>query len=151
MTVPPRLRPADVGDLPFILRQEREYIGTIEPEALPGWLSALDRNLELWISCLPHTLFCVDAHGQQLGFAMWLPDGGDAATLVSIQVLGSHRRQGLGRVLLDAFEQRVGDSGGLVVKLGVHRSNSARLLYQAAGYDNAGTDGDYLLFSKALR
>ena len=151
MIVPPRLRPADVGDLPFILRQEREYIETIEPDALPGWLAALDRNLELWISCLPHTLFCVDGDGQQLGFAMWLPGGGDAATLVSIQVLGTHRRQGLGRILLDAFEQRVGEGGGRTVKLGVHRSNPARLLYQAAGYDTSGIDGDYLLFSKVLR
>ena len=82
---------------------------TIEPAALPGWLAALDRNLELWISCLPHTVFCVDANGQPLGFAMWLPDG-DAATLVSIQVLGSHRRQGLGRLLLEAFEQRAGSA-----------------------------------------
>lgn len=83
--------------------------------------------------------------------SMTVPPCRDAATLVSIQILGSHRRQGLGRVLLDAFEQRVGESAGRVVKLGVHRNNPARLLYQAAGYDNAGTDGDYLLFSKALR
>ena len=119
---------------------------TIEPAALPGWLAALDRNLELWISCLPHTVFCVDADGQPLGFAMWLPDG-DAATLVSIQVLASHRRQGLGRVLLEAFEQRAGLGA---VKLGVHQSNPARLLYEAAGYDAAGRDGDYLLFGKTL-
>ncbi|MER2134486.1 MAG: GNAT family N-acetyltransferase [Arthrobacter sp.] len=147
MTVPPRLRPADVGDLPFILRQEREYIENLEPDALPGWLAALDRNLELWISCLPHTLFCVDADGQQLGFAMWRPDGDDAATLVSIQVLASHRRQGLGRLLLEAFEQRVSPG---VVKLGVHKSNPARMLYKAAGYDAAGGDGGYLLFGKTL-
>jgi len=146
MTAPARLRPAEVGDLPFIFRQERGYMETIEPAALPGWLAALDRNLELWISCLPHTVFCVDATGQPLGFAMWLPDG-DAATLVSIQVLASHRRQGLGRLLLKAFEERVSPGA---VNLGVHKSNPARMLYEAAGYDAAGRDGDYLLFGKTL-
>ena len=121
----------------------------IEPAALPGWLAALDRNLELWISCLPHTVFCVDTDGQPLGFAMWLPDG-DAATLVSIQVLASHRRRGLGRVLLEAFEQQAGLGGAGAVKLGVHGTNPARLLYEATGYDAEGRDGDYLLFGKAL-
>ena len=42
MTVPTRLRLAEVSDLPFILRQEREYMETIEPDALQGWLAALD-------------------------------------------------------------------------------------------------------------
>lgn len=149
MTDPARLRPAEVGDLPFIFRQERGYMETIEPEALPGWLAALDRNLELWISCLPHTVFCVDADGQPLGFAMWLP-GGDAATLVSIQVLASHRRQGLGRVLLEEFEQQASLGGAGAVKLGVHGTNPARLLYEATGYDAEGRDGDYLLFGKTL-
>ncbi|MBD7996370.1 GNAT family N-acetyltransferase [Arthrobacter sp. Sa2CUA1] len=149
MTPQTRLRPAEVNDLPFILRQEREYIESIEPAALQGWLAALDRNLALWIDCLPHTLFCVDADGQRLGFAMWLPDSG-TATLVSIQVLHSHRRQGLGRLLLEAFEQRTSLGGSSVAKLGVHQSNPARLLYQSAGYKTAGQDGDFLLFSKVL-
>ncbi|WAP50735.1 hypothetical protein OL239_11965 [Arthrobacter sp. ATA002] len=35
-----RLRPAEVSDLPFIFRQEREYIETIEPDARQGWLAA---------------------------------------------------------------------------------------------------------------
>lgn len=150
MTVPPRLRPAEASDLPFIFRQEREYIETIEPEALQGWLRALDRNLELWISCLPSTVFCVDEGGQPLGFAMWLRDG-EATTLVSIQVLNSHRRQGLGRFLLGAFEQQAGLGGAGHVKLGVHGSNPARLLYEAAGYEAVGEDGEYLLFSKSLK
>lgn len=149
MIAPTRLRPAGVNDLPFILRQERGYIETIEPAALQGWQAALDRNLALWIGCLRHTLFCVDANGQSLGFAMWRPDGG-TATLVSIQVLHSHRRQGLGKLLLEAFEQRASVGGAGVAKLGVHQSNPARLLYQGAGYNPAGQDGDYLLFSKSL-
>lgn len=81
---------------------------------------------------------------------MWSLDR-DAATLVSINVLGSRRRQGLGRLLLDAFEERVRPNGARVAELGVHRTNQARLLYQCAGYETTGQDGDYVLFSKALR
>ncbi|MCQ1996478.1 N-acetyltransferase [Arthrobacter sp. zg-Y1171] len=150
MTLPTRLRLAEVSDLPFIFRQEREYMETIEPDAHQGWLAALDLNLAFWIECLPSTLFCVDADGHPLGYAMWSLDG-DTATLVSINVLDSRRRQGLGRLLLDAFEQRVGSSGARVSELGVHRSNQARQLYQGAGYGTTGQDGEYVLFSKILR
>ncbi|MCC3274528.1 GNAT family N-acetyltransferase [Arthrobacter sp. zg-Y20] len=149
MTMPTRVRRAEVSDLPFILRQEREYMETIEPHALLGWMSVLDQNLELWIDCLPSTLFCLDAEGHPLGYVMGSLDG-DTATLVSISVLGSHRRQGLGRVLLDAFEQSAVPSGARVVELGVFRSNQAHLLYRAAGYEATGQDGEYVLFSKTL-
>lgn len=147
--MPTCLRPAEVSDLPFIFRQEREYIETIEPDAHQGWLAALDLNLAFWIDCLPRTLFCIDADGHPLGYAMWSLDG-DTATLVSISVLGGRRRQGLGRLLLDAFEQKVGPSGARVAELGVHRTNQARLLYQGAGYERTGHDGDYVLFRKIL-
>ena len=149
MTMPTRLRLAEVSDLSFILRQEREYMETVEPHALPGWLTVLDQNLELWIECLPHTFLCLDAEGHRLGYVMGSPDG-DTATLVSISVLASHRRRGLGRLLLNEFEQRVGASGVSVVELGVHRSNQAHRLYRAAGYKTTGHDGEYVLFCKTL-
>ena len=122
---------------------------TIEPDALQGWSTALDLNLQLWIDCLPSTLFCIDADGRPLGYVMWSLDG-DAATLISISVLGSHRRQGLGRLLLDAFEQELSARGGRVVEIGVHQSNQAHLLYRRAGYETTGQDADYMLFSKTL-
>ena len=150
MTMPTRLRPAEVSDLPFIFRREREYMETIEPAAHQGWLAALDLNLAFWIECLPHTLFCVDADGHPLGYAMWSLDDG-TATLVSINVLGSRRRQGLGRLLLDAFEQKVWPDGARVVELGVHRANQARLLYEGADYETTGRDGEYVLFRKVLK
>ncbi|MDM7989083.1 GNAT family N-acetyltransferase [Arthrobacter sp. zg-Y877] len=149
MTMPTRVRPAEVSDLPFILRQEREYMEIIEPDALLGWLTVLDQNLELWIDCLPSTMFCVDADGHRLGYVMWSLDG-DSATLVSISVIGSHRRQGLGRLLLDAFEQKASASGARTVELGVYRSNQAHLLYRGAGYEATGQDGEYVLFGKIL-
>ncbi|WP_146362258.1 hypothetical protein [Arthrobacter yangruifuii] len=88
MIEPTRLRLAEIGDLPFIFRQEREYIDTIEPDAYQGWQAALDLNLAFWIDCLHNTLFCIDADGHPLGYAMWSLDG-DTASLVSINVLGS--------------------------------------------------------------
>ncbi|MCC9204967.1 GNAT family N-acetyltransferase [Arthrobacter sp. zg-Y769] len=123
---------------------------TIEPDELQGWLAALDQNLALWIDCLPRTLFCLDADGHPVGYAMWSLDG-DTATLVSISVLGSRRRQGLGRLLLEAFEQQASPSGARVVELGVHRSNQADLLYRGTGYETTGQDGEYVLFSKTLK
>ena len=122
---------------------------TIEPDEVPGWMSAIEVNLADWIDYLPHTLFCVDEDGQPLGYAMWAVEG-DSATLVSIHVLESHRRHGLGRLLLDAFEQETSQRGARVAKLGVHRNNQARLLYEDATYEITGQDGDYVLFSKAL-
>lgn len=122
---------------------------TIEPHALLGWLTVLDQNLELWIQCLPSTLVWLDEEGHPLGYVMGSL-GGEKATLVSISVLGSHRRQGLGRLLLDAFEQSAGAGGARVVELGVYRSNQAHLLYRAAGYEATGQDAEYVLFSKTL-
>lgn len=145
----PRLRPAEVTDLPFILRQEREYIETIEPDAQQGWLAALDLNLADWIDSLPRTLFCIDPEGNPLGYAMWSVDG-DTATLVSINVLGSRRREGLGRFLLEGFEQRAATDGARVVELGVHHTNEARMLYEGAGYGSTGRDGEYVMFSRVL-
>ncbi|MCC3293624.1 GNAT family N-acetyltransferase [Arthrobacter sp. zg-Y411] len=149
MTMPTRVRRAEVSDLPFILRQEREYMETIEPHALLGWLTVLDQNLELWIDCLPHTFVGPDADGRPLGYVMGSLDG-DKATLVSISVLAGLRRQGLGRLLLEAFEQDAGSSGARVLEIGVYPGNQAHLLYRAAGYEATGQDGEYVLFSKTL-
>ena len=149
MTSSTRLRRAEVNDLPFIFGKELEYMETVEPDDLHAWMSAIEVNLADWIDYLPNTLFCVDEDGRPLGYAMWAVEG-ESATLVSIHVLDSHRRQGLGRLLLDAFEQETSQSGARVAKLGVHRNNQARLLYEDATYETTGQDGDYVLFSKAI-
>ncbi|MCC3269063.1 GNAT family N-acetyltransferase [Arthrobacter gengyunqii] len=149
MTTSTRLRPAEVKDLPFIFSKELEYMETIEPDEVPGWMSAIEVNLADWIDYLPNTLVCVDEDGQPLGYAMWAVEG-ESATLVSIHVSDSHRRHGLGRLLLAAFEQETSQRGARVAKLGVHRNNQARLLYEDATYEITGQDGDYVLFSKAL-
>jgi ribosomal protein S18 acetylase RimI-like enzyme len=147
------LRPARVEDLPAILRYERSYMKTTEPESAASWVEAIDKNLTLWIDCLPTTLMWeVPGSGDTdpAGFVMWLPEGA-SATLVSIQVGVQHRRAGLGSALLRAFEQQASSAGALVLKLGVHRQNPARALYERAGYVAAGRDGDYLLFERRPR
>jgi GNAT superfamily N-acetyltransferase len=144
------LRPARVEDLPAILRYERDYMDTIEPESTASWIEAIDKNLTLWIECLPTTLM-VELPGSgdtdPAGFVMWLAEGA-SATLVSIQVGVHHRRAGFGSALLRAFEQQASSEGALVLKLGVHRQNPARALYERAGYVAAGRDGDYVLFER---
>lgn len=95
MPVPTCLRPAEVSDLPFIFGKELEYMETIEPGGLQGWMSVIDRNLADWIDCLPHSLFCVYEDGRPLGYAMWTIDaaayettGEDGAYVLFRKALG---------------------------------------------------------------
>jgi [ribosomal protein S18]-alanine N-acetyltransferase len=146
----PVLRPARVEDLPAILRHERDYVRTVEPESAAGWGEAVDRNLALWIDCLPTTVVLElpgSGDPEPAGFVMWQPDGA-SATLVSIQVGARHRRTGLGSTLLRVFEERAVAGGALLLQLGVHRRNPAKALYEQAGYAATGWDGDYALFER---
>lgn len=146
------LRPATIDDLPAILRYERDYLRTVEPESVAGWTESIDKNLQLWIECLPTTVV-LEVQGSDdpdpAGLAMWVVEG-EAATLVTIHVSRHHRRTGLGRVLLDAFEQQAAARGVRLLRLGVHRANPARALYEQAGYEVVGTDGDYVLFEREV-
>lgn len=145
----PILRPAEVRDLPFILRTERHYMSEIEPGHLDGWTAALDRNLALWIDNLGHTTMVAD-DAENVGYAMWMPEGAEA-TLMGVHVLPGFRRRGLGALLLDAFAEGAHGNGAQTLKLGVHRDNPARQLYERAGYRQVGTDGDYLLYQRETR
>ena len=153
-----RLRPAVVGDLPTILRAERDYVAAVEPAQLAPWTAATDRNLALWIAHLDRTtvLEADDETGPTTaGFVMWMPDAhGDgpavpSATLITLQVLPAHRRRGLGTRLLETFAPQAGAAGARVLRLGVHEANPARGLYPRAGYTLVGRDGDYLLYERA--
>lgn len=146
------LRPARVEDLPAVLRYERAYVEAVEPESVAGWLGAVDRNLALWIECLPTTLV-LDLPGTDgpdpAGFVMWLVEG-RVATVVTIHVAVEHRRAGWGGRLLRAFEERALADGATVLRLGVHRRNPARALYEREGWVVTGEDGDYVLLERPL-
>ncbi len=140
------MRPAVPSDLPFVLRWERDYIRTVEPGSEAGWTRAIDRNLELWISCLSRTRV-VEAAGEPAGSVMWMPTGA-SATLVGIHVDPAHRGRGLGRALLAAFTGQARAEGFGELRLGVHRSNPAVRLYEADGYRRTGEDGAYVLYAR---
>lgn len=162
-----RPRPATATDLPMILRAERDYIVAVEPEQIPSWTAAIDRNRALWIDNLQRTTFLVlddeggaDDDDTVAGFVMWTPNTNTntntdtdtdervsaAATLITIQVLPAYRRQGLGRQLLDLFAKQARAAGAQTLRLGVHERNPARGLYPSAGYVRTGRDGHYLLY-----
>jgi ribosomal protein S18 acetylase RimI-like enzyme len=146
------LRPALPADLPVIFRAERDYIKDIEPGQEPAWTEAIDRNLELWIANLDRTTMLL-AGARAAGFVMWVPDPAyraDAATLVTIQVRPECRRRGYGRTLLGVFAEQGATAGYRLLHLGVHKDNPARALYEQAGYQPAGSDGDYLLYDLAV-
>jgi ribosomal protein S18 acetylase RimI-like enzyme len=145
------LRPAVTADLPVIFRAERDYITAIEPGQEAAWTAAIDRNLELWIANLGRATMLL-AGPEIAGFVIWTPDPGycdGAATLVTIQVRPDYRRRGYGRILLGVFAAQAAAAGCRLLHLGVHAGNPARALYEQAGYQPAGRDGDYLLYDLA--
>jgi ribosomal protein S18 acetylase RimI-like enzyme len=146
------LRPAGPADLPAIFRAERDYITAVEPGQEAVWTSAIDRNLERWIANLDRTTMLL-AGPDVAGYVMWAPDpayAGGAATLLTIEVGPAYRRRGYGRVLLGVFADQAAAAGCRLLHLGVHKNNPARALYEQAGYQPAGSDGDYLLYDLAV-
>ena len=139
-------RPAREDDLPLVEAAERAYIRDVEPAQEAAWTAALDRNRALWRANLARTTV-IEVDGDPAGFLVWTPDG-DAALVVTVQVLAPHRRRGHGRRLLDAVDAQARAAGLREVRLGVHRDNPARALYEAAGFSAAGEDGAYLLFRR---
>ena len=138
-------RPAREDDLPLVEAAERAYIRDVEPAQEAAWTAALDRNRALWRANLARTTV-IEVDGAPAGFLVWTPDG-DAALIVTVQVLPPHRRRGNGRRLLDAVDAQARAAGLREVRLGVHRDNPARALYEA-GFSAAGEDGAYLLFRR---
>jgi ribosomal protein S18 acetylase RimI-like enzyme len=144
-------RPAGPTDLPLIFRAERDYIKAVEPGQEAAWTAAIDRNLELWTANLDRTTMLL-AGTDVAGFVIWTPTPAyreGAATLVTIQVQPAYRRRGYGRILLGVFAEQAAAAGCRLLHLGVHKENPARALYERAGYQPAGSDGDYLLYDLA--
>ena len=139
-------RPATEADLPLVEEAERGYIRDVEPGQEDAWTAALDRNRALWRANLARTTV-LEVDGAPAGFVMWTPDDG-AALVVTVQVLPAFRRRGLGRRLLEECARQAAGAGCAEVRLGVHRGNPARALYEAAGFAPAGEDGVYLLYRR---
>ncbi|MGY1725529.1 GNAT family N-acetyltransferase [Geodermatophilus sp. SYSU D01062] len=142
-------RPAREADLPLVEAAERAYVRDVEPAQEAAWTAALDRNRALWRENLARTTV-LEVEGEPAGFVMWTPDDG-AALVVTVQVLPPFRRRGHGRRLLEACAADAAAAGLAEVRLGVHRDNPARALYESAGFAPAGEDGDNLLYRRAAR
>jgi hypothetical protein len=53
-------------------------------------------------------------------------------------------------ILLGVFAEQGAEAGYRLLHLGVHKDNPARAPYEQAGYQPAGSDGDYLLYDLAV-
>ena len=125
---------------------ELAYMREFEPEHLVDWLDSLGRNVALWIANLDRATV-VEVDGRAAGYEMWRADE-LSATLITINVLPEFRRRGLGTTLLKQFVADAQACGRTDVRLGVHRANPARHLYERAGFTATGEHGEYLLFRR---
>ena len=74
--------------------------------------------------------------------AIWYQCVAERAEVIDLRVLGSERRQGLGRQLLWASLTALGDVGA--VELEVRSSNvAARTLYESLGFSETGSRPNY--------
>ncbi|SFT97490.1 Acetyltransferase (GNAT) family protein [Geodermatophilus amargosae] len=142
----PATRAATRADLLLVEEAERAYVRDVEPGQEAAWTAALDRNRALW-RANPGRTTVLEVDGAPAGFVTWTPDRG-AALVVTVQVLPRFRRRGLGRLLLEECAWRAAAAGCGEVRLGVHRDNPARALYEGAGFAPAGEDGAYLLYRR---
>jgi ribosomal protein S18 acetylase RimI-like enzyme len=141
-------RHGTTADLDLIQAAEHSYMREIEPAHEDRWLRAIERNRALWGANLERT-YLAEIDGVAAGYAMWVREG-DVATLITIHVVPDRRRLGLGAVLLARFMQAAQDQGCAELRLGVHRSNPARPLYESAGFVFIGEDKEYLLYALDL-
>jgi ribosomal protein S18 acetylase RimI-like enzyme len=139
-------RAATADDLPMITEGERAYMREIEPASLANWERAVERNVALWLANLDRA-FVLENDGSPVGYLIWMRTA-EVATLITINVAPEQRRHGYGAVLLAKFVADATARGAGELRLGVHRDNPAERLYQRAGFDHVGDDGDYRLYSR---
>lgn len=131
------LRPALVTDLPSIYRGEMGYIQQWEPAHMVGWRRQMERHLTRWVDNFERMTIAM-WDGQLAGYSLWAAED-DSAELSTINVGAAFRRQGIGRVLLDAYVLAAGRAGFTRWRLSVHPNNPARRLYEGAGFVCVGT------------
>lgn len=147
-TIPsPWMRPATAVDLPLMWRREYEYMLEFEPKQSGSWLTATDRNLQLWIRQLDRATV-IEVEGQVAGYSIWMGED-DEAVLITIQVLPAWRRRGLGRELVDRFVSDADAAGYGRKALGVLKGNPAEALYLSAGFRHTHDEGGYRFLSYA--
>jgi ribosomal protein S18 acetylase RimI-like enzyme len=141
------LRPAHITDLPAIYRGEQGYIQRWEPAHEAAWQRQLERHLTRWVEHFDRlTVAMLD--GQLAGYSLWMPEDG-AAELCTINVGEAHRRNGIGRELLQAYVAAARQAGYARLSLCVRADNPARLMYEVAGFVCVGTAANgYLRYER---
>lgn len=142
-----QLRQAVVMDLPAIYRGEEHYIRRWEPEHEAAWRNQLERHLRRWVENFDR--FTVALVGDQFaGYSLWTPEQ-DHAELCTIHVVPECRRNGIGRLLMDAWSADAAKAGFTRLQLSVRPDNPARAMYESAGFQRIGTDAHgYLLYER---
>lgn len=141
------LRPANVNDLPAIYRGEQGYIQRWEPTHEASWQRQLERHLTRWVENFD-LLTVAMLDGQLAGYSLWMPEDG-AAELCTINVGETHRRNGIGRALLQAYVAAARQAGYARLSLCVRADNPARLMYEVAGFVCVGTAANgYLRYQR---
>lgn len=123
----PRLRPARVGDLLDIYRIERDCFEQ------PWPFEAFQRHLDA------PAFLVADVGGEIVGHVVGDVSPGFPGPVGHIKDLGvhpDHRRQGIGRLLLDRALARLQDAGAVRTTLEVRASNAPAIaLYRSTGFE----------------
>jgi [ribosomal protein S18]-alanine N-acetyltransferase len=130
---PVEIRPLREGDLPPVLRIERECFST-------PWSMATFRSL---MKRTDTDLYVAEADGRVVGYAAcWTVI--DQAELGNVAVASDARGQGIGGALVDAVVERAGSRGALECYLEVRESNEgAQSLYRQRGFEVVGRRTGY--------
>lgn len=102
------VRPIEESDIPAFRRLHNRYVDR-------------DESLETvreWYDEQPDLLIGADDDGELVGHALGRPHDEEAVELAGLSVAVSHRRQGVGSELVDAFEEHAADAGFERVTLG---------------------------------
>lgn len=126
--LPIRVRRAENCDLPALVLIERTCF------AIPWSEQSLKSDLA---SATAH-LWVAEQAGQVVGYIACY-QGGDIAQINNLAVLPEARRQGTGRLLIEALLNWASTAGITAVDLEVRPSNqAARSLYEACGFEVVG-------------
>lgn len=127
------VRPARPGDLPALLRIERDSFPV--PWSQRAFRMVMRRE--------QGHILVAERDGRVAGYAaLWVAP--ESAELADLAVARDHRRRGVGRTLLRACLREAADRGVPRVHLQVRESNeAARALYGSAGFREVGRRAGY--------
>lgn len=120
-------------DIPFLAELEQELFSD-------AWT---EMSLINTLHYRPDTSFVAELDGETAGYLFFMA-AADEGELLRIGVSPGHRRQGIGRALLEHMDHFVLENGIYSVWLEVRESNEpARTLYEKAGFVTQGFRRNY--------